>query len=215
MRFGPLLVLGLLVAPLSGCVREEEEPPVIGIEEDEGVPAPWWPVGKWWNVTLQRGTNAAQRFDLVHFWNDTETSHFWLGVENRGIALDHALHDNNPLLGRIHHGLLTPHEKGIHAHGMYTFPILPGEKFEGLMFGREWTVTAANGTRPGTLAFAGTSTDGATIRYDFDPAYMWFTFIEIKNPDGTLDMRATVNLPVDVSDFNNSQFFYIWRQNCH
>ena len=182
----------ILLLPFSGCLREEAPPPVIGEEEDEGIQAPWWPLGKWWNITLQRGTNPVQKFDLVNFWNDTETSHFWVGVENRAIALDHALHDNNPLLGRIHHGLLTPHEKGMHAHGMYTFPILAGEEFDGLMFDREWSLKAANGTKPGTLAFTGTATDGAKIKYDYDPAYMWFTFIEIKNPDGTLDMRADV-----------------------
>lgn len=182
-----------VLLPLTGCLDSEGDPGETSPRSgDPEILAPWWPVGAWWDVEIRREGQSPQSFRVVHFWNDTETNHFWLGVADRSVALDHALHDTNPLLGRVHWNLLTPHEKGIHAHGMYTFPVKAGDAFDGLMFGREWNLQARAGDRPGTLKFAGASADGASIAYDYDPASMWFTFIEIRNPQGTMELEIDV-----------------------
>lgn len=202
MRLLGLASIAIALA-LSGCAQNYTAPPGDGGSSGAEVQAPWWPVGAWWEIEMKRGQEAVQRFRLVNFWNDSASSHFWLGVQDRdgcatkcgfgGSALDHALHDNNPLLGRIHWGLLTPHEKGIHANGMYAFPAKVGDEREGaLAFGREWKVLVKAGERAGTLLFEGQAPDGAKMRYDYDPAKMWFTFLEIKAPDGSVELRVEV-----------------------
>lgn len=184
-----------LLVLLAGCQGSPSQPGGSDATEQaaDEIVAPWWPVGSWWDLEITREGSPSQRARVVHFWNDSASHHFWLGVADRAMAMDHALHDTNPLLGRIHWELLTPHEKGIHAHGMYTFPVAPGDMFGGLMFGREWSIAAEPGPRPGALTFKGQSTDGATILYDYDGATEWFTNIEIRNPAGTVAMRVEVN----------------------
>lgn len=190
MRAALLLVAALLAA---GCAAP-------GPDGRSGAPAatsdvveaPWWPVGAWWDVQLEQEGLPAQQVRLVHFWNDSATSHFWLGVADRRVALDHALHDTNPLLGRVHWNLLTPHEKGMHAQGLYTFPTRPGDTFGGLVFGRDWTVQVEAGDQPGHLHFTGRSAEGETIAYDYDPDLQWFSFIEVKDPSGAPSLVARV-----------------------
>lgn len=202
IRMRSLAALGTLMLLLAGCTQGTNAPGPTEATE-RGVEAPWWPVGAWWDIELKRGTEAVQRFRLVNFWNDSASSHFWLGVQDRdgcatkcgfgGSALDHALHDNNPLLGRIHWGLLTPHEKGVHANGMYAFPAKPGDTREGaIAFGRTWDLLIKPGPREGTLLFEGTADDGAKMSYDYDPAKMWFTFLEIKDGAGKTELRIDV-----------------------
>lgn len=176
------LLCAVLLLPLAGCSGDAPETNAAPTGPAE-VAAPWWAVGEWWDVELER-PGASERVRLANFWNDSTSNHFWLGVPDRSVALDHALHDDIPLLGRIHWVLLTPHEKGIHAHGMYTFPTHAGDTFGGLMFGREWEIHALAGDRPGRLRFEGTATDGAQIAYDYDPAIHWFTYIDLRAPGG-------------------------------
>lgn len=206
MRPALLLVAALLAA---GCATPGSD------SEGEGpaatspvVEAPWWPVGSWWEVQLEQAGQPAQGARLVHFWNDSATSHFWLGVKDRKVALDHALHDTNPLLGRIHWGLLTPHEKGIHAQGMYTFPTEPGDSFGGLAFGRTWDITVEAGDEPGALHFRGRSTEGDTIAYDYDPALQWFSFVEVKDRNGAPVLVARV---IDHGTTGESGPYYFLR----
>lgn len=187
MRTAILLVLATI---LAGCGSPDggttPTPPAT-----KTVEAPWWEVGEYWQVDLTRG-GRAETFRLVNFWNDSATSHFWLGVSDRQQALDMALHDDNPLLGRIHWNILTPHENGMHAQGLYNFPVEDGETFGGIAFGSEWSLTAKAGDKPGTMTFAGRSTDGETISYDYDPASKWFTSIEIQDDAGATTLRADV-----------------------
>lgn len=211
-----LVAIPLLFLAVAGCTGGPGDGGGPTDEPDaDAVQAPWWPVGAWWDVELKRGANEVQRFRLVNFWNDSASSHFWLGVANRdncpsacgfgGSALDHALHDNNPVLGRIHWGLLTPHEKGVHASGMYAFPARPGEERDGaIAFGRTWDLDVKPGTRAGTLLFEGTADDGARMAYDYDPAVMWFTFVEIKAPGGATELR------IDVKDHGLGQKGTYW-----
>lgn len=191
MRATLLLVATLLVAGCAAPGADEGDAP--GASDPSLVEAPWWPVGSWWDVQIDQAGRASQQVRLVHFWNDSATSHFWLGVDDRRVALDHALHDTNPLLGRIHWALLTPHEKGMHAQGMYTFPVEAGDSFGGLAFGRTWDINVAAGEKPGGLMFNGRSATGDAIAYDYDPDLQWFSFIEVKDEAGApiLVVRVT------------------------
>lgn len=185
MRSPGLLLSVLLLAAvlLPGCIEDGDAPPPA--QQSSGVvEAPWWPVGAYWDIDLTRGTGAPQHFRLVHFWNDSETNHFWLGVADRRIAMDMALNDTNPLLGRIHWRILTPHESGIHALGMFTFPTEPEDTFGGLAFGKEWEITVKPGKKPGGLSFEGTATDKSTLAYDYDPDLQWFSFVSVKDRSG-------------------------------
>lgn len=201
-RLAIVVVASLLAA---GCIRTD--PPAGDGEKSTVVNAPWWDVGSYWVVDIQRSTGPKESFRLVYFWNDTTTEHFWLGVADRNQARDMALHDDNPLLGRIHHNLLTPHEKGVHAHGLYTFPVEPGDSFSGIAFGRTWQIEASAGATAGQLLFAGTATDRATIAYDYSPATEWFSFIEVKGASGATELR------IDVTEHGKGQSgtFYFLR----
>ncbi|HVL47627.1 MAG TPA: hypothetical protein VM889_03635 [Candidatus Thermoplasmatota archaeon] len=187
-----LLVL-LSATVLAGCAAPAGSDAGKGpAKVDDGtVEAPWWPVGAWWDLRFTRESKV-EHVRLANFWNDSETHHFWLGVSNRAVAMDHALHDTNPLLGRIHWNILTPHQKGIHAHGMYNFPVKPGDQFGGLMFDHEWSMKASAGEKKGALRFEGTATDGSKIQYDYDPDLQWFSFVEIKDRAGKLKLRVDV-----------------------
>lgn len=188
MRAAALLVLAALVA---GCNAPGDGPTKPTTAASTTIEAPWWEVGEHWDVDMSRGGRAPERFRLVNFWNDSATNHFWLGVADRQQALDMALHDDNPLLGRIHWEILTPHEGGIHAHGLYHFPVEDGERFGGLAFGSEWSLVAKAGA-PGTMTFTGTSTDGETIEYDYVSSNRWFTYIDIKDDAGAPVLRVDV-----------------------
>lgn len=189
-RLSSIVLLAILA--LAGCTGD---PPASNGDDGPTGPvtheAPWWPVGDYWVLDLQRADGSTETFRLVNFWNDSATSHFWLGVSDRGQALDMALHDDNPFLGRIHWNLLTPHERGIHAHGMYTFPVRVGDQFGGIAFDREWSIDAKEGSG-GRLLFTGTSSDRDTIEYDYDPESEWFTYLEIKDRNGARVLRADI-----------------------
>jgi hypothetical protein len=161
--------------------------------------APWWDVGDGYTVRIERPDAQPQTWRMVNYWNDTETAHFWLGVGDRRQALDMALFDTNPFLGRIHHGILTPHEKGMHA-AMYNFPIEDGKRWGGMFFGRNWAFIANEATLQTPLGpdrgfrIQGTSNDGAghTITYDYSPKLKWFANLEEKDRSGAMVVRATV-----------------------
>ena len=189
MRAIPLLLALVLLA--TGCLGggdEGDDAPQAARLGD----APWWEVGEYWLVTIQRADGSTEDFKLVNFWNDSDSHHFWLGTPDRAQALDMALHDDMPLLGRIHWNILTPHERGIHAHGLYTFPVSVGEQFGGLAFDRDWSIDVKNGTKPGQLLFEGASGDRASMRYDFDLANNWFSSIEVKDRQGNTEVRLDV-----------------------
>jgi hypothetical protein len=187
----PTFTILVLVALLAGCSGPggggDDAPPAARLGD-----APWWKVGEFWVVDIERADGSTESFRLVNFWNDSESSHFWLGVADRAQAMDMALHDDMPFLGRIHWNILTPHERGVHAQGIYTFPVSVGEEFSGLAFDREWTITVRNGTQEGQLLFEGSAGDGATLEYDYLQKNDWFSFFEVQDRQGKREMRLDV-----------------------
>ncbi|MBI4394003.1 MAG: hypothetical protein HY556_09450 [Euryarchaeota archaeon] len=185
-----VLVLAALV--VSGCVTgpPAEKDDVVSPPAILPAVVPWWEVGDWWLVDITNSTGATYTSRLVNFWNDTETAHFWLGVQDRDEAMEHALFDTNPLLGRIHHAILTPHEKGMHA-SMYRFPIVDNETWEGFSFGAQWSYKARAvpdiatplGVKEG-YRITGFQPNGARIDYDYVPALKWFSSLVQRDSAG-------------------------------
>ena len=179
----------LLLVPLllAGCASNDGNGPPP--PQASRVDAPWWPVGAWWDIRFEHRGAPAQTVRLTNFLN--ESDHFWLGVESREAALDHALHDTNPFLGRVHWNLLAPHEGSRHAI-MYKFPLKDGEQFTSgnPFFGSDWNLVSRNDG--GRYRFVGTAADEATIAFDYDPRTMWFRDLEVREPDGRPRLVATV-----------------------
>ena len=181
------LAVVAVAALLAGCTTPGGG--AGGPPAEKGPDAPWWPLGAAWDITFTRGDAAPRTVRMVNFLN--ESDHFWLGVADRRDARDHALHDTNPVLGRIHWGLLAPHEGGKHAQ-MYDFPLERGEAFTSgnPFFGRDWHLEVED--RPGWHV-KGVSDDGATIAYDYDAATQWFRDLEIRDTTGANVLRAHVD----------------------
>lgn len=193
-----LLAAALLATALAGCTQPPAPPPPPP-DEPYRAAAPWWQVGDAYTVRVERAGQAPTTYRMVNFWNDTETQHFWLGVADRRQALDHALFDTNPFLGRVHHNILTPHEKGMHA-AMYQFPLEDGKAWSGFFFGRNWAF------RVGEARFAtplgqdrgflveGSATDGSghRIAYTYSPKLRWFHDLEERDASGATLLQARV-----------------------
>lgn len=192
------LALGLVLALLAtGCLGGGTDP-----GDDGGTPpppatlqAPWWSIGDAWVVAFEQAGQPARSTTLVNFANNTfnDPPHFWLGVRDRGEALDHVFFENNPFLGRIHWEMLAPHEKGMHS-AMYAWPLEDGHRWTSpILFGKEDLALEATRRDDGTFAVAGEARkDGADFAYDYDPATRWFRALTITEPDGSARLRATV-----------------------
>lgn len=193
------LALVLLAPALAGCaspVVEEPEPPRDGREpppaappgapgnetapRPPSVPAPVWELGDAWSYAI-RSPGRELSHELVVFRADGE--HWWLGVENRTLALEHALRGTNPLLGRIHYDILSPHERGRHA-GMYSFPLEDAKAWSGDLFGRTWQFEARWSAEQGRYLVEGASPGEARIALDYESTVEWFTGLRITSGGG-------------------------------
>ena len=183
----PVLVVVALVAAATGCATqggdERDEPDEMGALP---VAAPWWNLGESWTIRFAQAGQGERTVTMVNFANNTfgDPPHFWLGVADRQEALDHVFFENNPFLGRIHHVLLAPHEKGMHSQ-MYEFPLEDGDSWTSpILFGHEDILVAATRQDDGTFLIEGEArADGTPFRYDYDPAVKWFRTLRIA--DGT------------------------------
>jgi hypothetical protein len=196
-----LLLLALLAGSLAGCTTPagpgpgRPPPPPQALE----AAAPWWDVGDSYTVRLERAGAQPTTWRMVNFWNDTDTAHFWLGVSDRQQAMDMALFDTNPFLGRIHHAILTPHERGMHA-SMYNFPLSDGKRWTGFFFDRNWSFEVRErslGTVVGPdqgFEVEGRSRDGGHERivYDYSPKLRWFNKLEEFDGSGARILLAEV-----------------------
>jgi catechol 2,3-dioxygenase-like lactoylglutathione lyase family enzyme len=168
--------------------------------------APWWDVGDAYTVRIERPEGSPRycpsntgSWPMVTFLNDTQTAHFWLGVADRCQAMEHALFDTNPFMGRIHWEILTPHERGMHA-AMYNFPLEDGKTWGGSFFDRNWSFradaarleTPAGPDQGFRITGQSADGDGHRIAYDYSPLLKWFTALEELDGDGQLVLRATV-----------------------
>lgn len=197
------LLAALVVLPaLAGCTTT---PPGPGPSAPPAPPqalvaeAPWWALGDAYTVRIEKPGAAATTWRMVNMWNDTETDHFWLGVADRAQALDMALFDTNPFMGRIHHHILTPHERGMHA-AMYSFPLEDGKRWNGFYYGRNWSFLAEEAQLDTPLGrdrgFAITAEDrdgaGHRLTLDYSPRLKWLTSMREVDRSGQPVLTLTV-----------------------
>ena len=185
----------LVAAMLAGCLGGGDDRPAAATDDpDAPVEAPWWSVGESWTVRFARQGQPSRTVTLVNFANDSwDPAHFWLGVADRQQALDHVFFDDNPFLGRIHHVLLAPHEKGMHS-AMYEWPLVDGARWTTpLLLGKQDVAVEARARGDGTFLVTGQArADGASVEYDYDPATRWFRELTIREPGGATYLHAVV-----------------------
>ena len=202
------IALSIVAVLLAGCAngggKEVDDPDAPATSLD----APWWSVGESWTIRFAQAGAGARTTTLVNFANNTfgDPPHFWLGVASRQEALDHVFFDNNPFLGRIHHVLLAPHEKGMHSQ-MYDFPLEDGASWTSpILFGHDDILVSATRRSDGTFLVEGEArADGVSFEYDYDPKVRWFR--QLKIADGTkLDAQV-----VDHQDAGARGTYYFLR----
>lgn len=191
---GPLaLALSLLLAGCTGTPPDDGD----GHDDDHatppagpGIPAPWWDPGEWWTLVLSRDGGPPATYRMAHYLNDSATRHFWLGVPDRAQALDHALFDTNPFLGRMHWEILAPHETGQHAD-MYNFPMEAGERWQGFLLGGDWSFTSRVDDE-GRLWVDATGSTGHHLTYDYDEENRWFSTLTRTDETGVKVLEARI-----------------------
>lgn len=191
----------LAAVALSGCTGPTATPAPVAPPAPPAftLAAPWWDVGDAYTVRMERLGSPPATWRMVNFWNDTATSHFWLGVSDRDQAIDMALFDTNPFLGRIHHHILTPHERGMHA-AMYNFPLEDDKRWTGSFFDRNWSFHATKSVldtpvgKDVGVRIEGETNErgGARITYDYSPRVKWFTELQEHDAAGRVILSATL-----------------------
>jgi hypothetical protein len=122
-----------------------------------------------------------------------------VGTTTREEALHHALFAANPMIGRVHRILYSPHETGDHAD-MFHFPLCDGSTWRTLFYGESFSLTATEIAVPDdrlgpvsdgrAFLISGLSAEGGTLTLTYSTAAQWFTFLDLDRADGgTVDMR--------------------------
>ena len=208
-RTRALLLTGLLAAlALSGCTGDDgdADPDDNGTDPDPGgytqaqrdaagrfTP---WTLSDHWVYDMQvRGLGRFDQTKLVFY--EERGPEYVVGAPTYDEALYHAVFSVNPILGRIHKDLLSPHERGEHAH-MYPFhrdPIITdGERWTTIFYENQVSLEATfdpaiptpTGPEKG-YRIHGENADGTfRIDYDYVPAVKWFTRFAVEDPDGVV-----------------------------
>ena len=160
-----------------------------------------WVLGQFWEYSLavdgeDLGTTKLVYYDDQDLDSAGVAQHYMVGTPTREEALRHAIFSENPMIGRVHRILYSPHESGDHAD-MFHFPLCPGSSWQTVFYGETFTLTAQpanlalpNGGSDDGFAIEGASAEGSTLRLSYSPAAQWFTFIDLDRADGgTVDME--------------------------
>lgn len=186
------------------CIVNRIEPRVYAPDtpgpEDAANP---WKLGDWWTYQIDNG--GATRTTVLTYFKDIDfdganlPQHYLVGAGSADDALDHALYSTNPMLGRIHRALYSPHEQGMHAD-MFAFPLCDGStwttSFYATPFDLKATLTPLTlpdgRTDPLGFTISGASSDGARLTHTYSPLVKWFTSLQLARADGsTLNMKLT------------------------
>lgn len=154
-----------------------------------------WVQGDWWTYRLTIGGESHETtlvyYDDTDFDSGGRAQHYLVGTSSPAEALDHALFSVNPMLGRIHRTLYSPHESGLHAD-MFNFPLCEGATWVTGFYGTTFDLVARQGLlelpRGGTDALGfvitGASGDGSSLVHTYSPRAKWFTRLELDRADG-------------------------------
>lgn len=177
------------------CIANDVRPRVYA--PDTGgpdVPAKPWVQGDWWSYDV-RADDRSFASTLVYY-DDADVAggiaqHYLVGAASQQEAFDHALFSVNPMLGRIHRALYSPHESGLHAD-MFAFPLCEGSTWTTGFYDTTFEMTAHRATVPlpggavDALGFRidGESMDGSTLTLHYSPVANWFTTLDLQRADG-------------------------------
>jgi hypothetical protein len=155
---------------------------------------PWKP-GDYWTYRLTIDGRSHETtlvyYDDIDIDPAGRAQHYLVGTPSAAEAQEHALHSVNPMLGRIHRTLYSPHESGLHAD-MFNFPLCEASVWTTEFYGTTFDLVATRTTltlpdgRTDPLGFTmrGTSGDGSTLTHTYSPLAKWFTRIDIDRADG-------------------------------
>lgn len=183
------------------CVQNDVEPRVLA-PDAAGTP---WVLGDWWEYSLKIDGEALPPTRLIYYSDQDFSSsgvpqHYMVGTPTREEALHHAVFSTNPVIGRVHRLLYSPHEQGDHAD-MFHFPLCDGSTWKpsSLYFGEQYafeaeqrSIALPSGSDPLGFRITGTSPEGGRVVHTFSPEAKWFTMIDVEGSDGTdVEMRLT------------------------
>jgi hypothetical protein len=152
-----------------------------------------WRQGDFWTYRITIDGKA--RLSTLVYYDDIDFSggvpqHYLVGTASAEEALDHALFSVNPMLGRIHRALYSPHESGDHAD-MFGFPLCEGSRWTTTFYGTRFdlaarfsTVTLPGGAQDAGFLIEGRAADGSTLRHTYSPAVRWFSSLDLQRADG-------------------------------
>ena len=104
-----------------------------------------WQLGQFWEYSLNVDGADLPATRLVYyddqdFDGNGVPQHYMVGTPTRDEALRHALFSENPMIGRVHRQLYSPHESGDHAD-MFHFPLCEGSSWTTVFYGEQFTLT--------------------------------------------------------------------------
>lgn len=194
------------------CEQNDVRPRIYAPDTDgpDTDPTPWV-LGDFWTYSITIDGEDLGDTKLVYYDLQDSGSHYMVGTPTRDEALQHAMFSTNPVIGRVHKTLYSPHESGSHAD-MFHFPLCAGSTWSDEFFGTDFQFTTqkASLTLPGgrvdPLAFRidGTAANGSTIRHTYSPAAKWFTNIDLNRADGR---QVTLQLTETGTGYSGSAFF--------
>jgi len=200
-----LLAVALLLAvPLVGCATDEApggSDDGTGEEDPAPATAPRWNLGDAWTFSIDTH-GFPETTTTMMVYNETADL-YRIGSTDEETALQHAVFEVNPQLGRLQKGNLAVFEKG-QPRSMYDFPIEDGKTWQTSVFVRqhegqldaEATYSEAIETPMGTFEgyeITASNDAGFQLTYDYVPEVKWFTKLVVEDADGTQlhDLRLT------------------------
>ncbi len=156
-----------------------------------------WVLGDWWQYRLEATGQEPSTTKLVYYDIQDNGAHYMVGTPTREEALEHAVFSTNPVIGRVHKTLYSPHESGSHAD-MFNFPLCAGNTWSDRYYATDFDFRVSQATLqiPGGsdagYRIDGTSDDGSTVTIQYSPKVKWFTRIDLDRADGLrVDMTLT------------------------
>lgn len=165
------------------------------VPDAAGKTAPWRQ-GDWWEYRLSYDGIDHGRTKLIYY--DDQGEEYMVGTPTFQQALEAAVLSTNPVIGRVHQTLYSPHESGAHVN-MFSFPLCDGHQWTDTFFATkfDFTAKAVTLTLPGGVTDAGyeitgRAADGSKIVHTYSPKVKWFTQIDLDRADGlSVDMDMT------------------------